>query len=152
MYTRTLRTSTISASWSSWKRIASISAGSWNPTLSCFDENSPTVNYKVVEGLYRVVGTNLCYISFYIKGDITALNGTNNYAQISGLPFTGIGSGFGSSSLSVGVYYQCVASNSLLFAINKNVIRLQGGDGSYALKWKTCTNFELAGSGFYICI
>ena len=57
-------------------------SGSWTPTLTTVEGVEPTVEYTTRRGRYVKMG-NLVFISFYIRGKITALNGTNNYAFIS---------------------------------------------------------------------
>lgn len=59
--------------------------GTWTPTLDTLD-GTPTVTYTTRRGSYFRIG-NMVYINCYIRGKITALNGTTNYAIITGLPY-----------------------------------------------------------------
>jgi len=127
--------------------------GYWTPQLNTIEAKAPTVEYITRSGKYKRIGKTV-FIDFYIRGKITALNGTNNYALVKGLPYPPYGNnGFGQSSLNLGILYSAINdTNNITLDIDDNGnIRVQGGYGSYATSWKVTTTsyFELGGSGFY---
>ena len=123
-------------------------AKAWIPEISALNEAAPTVTYTSRNGIYYEIG-DLVYIQFYIRGKITALNGTNNFATISGFPIS-IGGSFGTKVIPIGTLYAATESeNNPVFIMNGNNVRIQVNNGANAVKWKiTTTNyFEIAGQG-----
>ncbi len=103
---------------------------------------------------------NLVVVSFYIKGIITKLNGTNNYGIITGLPSAiqkKAGTyNFGQIPFSIGVMYNIVALDNpnMIYDAGSNIIRLQRGAGQGANKLQLTSSggnyFEIGGSACYI--
>lgn len=89
-------------------------------------------------------------MQFYIKGQITTLNGTNNQALITGLPFTPNLINTYSSGLNISTLYNVLEDNTnVVFGLRTEGIKLQRNYGSNTAIWKTTDNFILAGSGCY---
>ena len=139
--------------------VESIVSGTWTPILKCRqNEQAPTYTTTSVIGNYRKIG-DLVYIDFYVRGTITALNGTNNYIKITGLPFPAQASGFGQHTIPIGVIYDLTTLDEnenktmpILTEEDEHGIAVQGNDGAYAASYKVTTAqyFEIAGNGFYI--
>lgn len=130
-----------------------VEEGTWTPTINALTETAPTVTYTSHEGKYKKIG-KIVFISFYIRAKITALNGTNNYAGIGGLPFTAstIGVSVGGNTANIGVLYAAVAdTTNCVFVISGSNIRVHKDYGATTGKWKlTPSNYmEVGGSGFY---
>ena len=133
----------------------SIASGNWYPDLAVVGQSTkPTWTIETRRGNYYRIG-KLVYVDFYIRGNITALPASTNYAVITGLPYTQCNNAyFGQQALSVGTIYNALySSDRLVFVVYGNSIRIQGGDGQFAVEY--CTTpaggyFELAGSGTYI--
>lgn len=130
-------------------------SSTWTPTLNTIENAAPTVTYTTRSGHYYKIGS-LVFISFYIRGTITALTGTNNFATITGLPVAPRGVSLGENVLSTGVVYNCIQDDTapviLDISGSGNRIQIQNSSGSGALKWKvtpTSGYFELGGSGWY---
>ena len=126
---------------------------SWTPTLSSVGETGPTATYTSRRGSYCKLG-NIVFFDFYIRAKITALNGTNNYASISGLPYSVASHGFGGQAGNVGVVYSAINTSStdqVTYIIDGASIHIQGGRGAGRSKWiVTPTSYmEVAGSGWY---
>ena len=120
----------------------------WIPTISTLEEVAPTITYTTQSGVYKRVG-NLIFIRFYIRGKITALNGTNNFAVIEGLPVS-IGGTFGSKVIPIGILYSLLVDDTKAnFLISGNKIRIQinYGAGAGTLKVTPTNYFEIAGCG-----
>lgn len=120
----------------------------WTPTINTLEEVAPTITYTTQSGRYIRVG-NLIYIRFYIRGKITALNGTNNYAVIEGLPVS-IGGTFGTKVIPIGILYGLLVDDTNAnFLISGNKIRIQMnyGAGAGTLKVTPANYFEIAGCG-----
>ena len=135
--------------------VEKIESGTWTPVLKCRNgEQAPTYTTTNTYANYRKIG-DLVYVEFYIRGNITQLNGTNNYILIGGLPFEQRSGGFGQQALTIGVVYDLIQTdinqNKTMCLLNDG-ITLQGGDGANATQYKVTTSsyFEVAGSGFYI--
>lgn len=138
--------------------VEKIESGTWTPVLKCRNgEQAPTYTASSVSANYRKIG-DLVYIDFYIRGQITALNGTDNYIKIEGLPFPAIADGFGQQTLAIGVVYDITSIDSnenktmpILTEEDEPGIVLQGNDGAYAASYRVTTAqyFEIAGNGFY---
>ena len=129
------------------------SISNWTPTLACVGETGPTATYSSRSGKYCKLG-NICFFEFYIRAKITALNGTNNYASISGLPYDVAGLGFGTQAGNVGVLYAATnisSTDQATFIISEGAIHIQGGRGAGRTKWivTTTSYMEIAGSGWY---
>ena len=126
--------------------------GTWTPIISTLEGIEPTVSYESREGIFRKIG-NMVWISFYCRGKITALNGTNNYAFIKGLPFTNKDFPLGYQPLQIGTLYSLVNNNTNnTFNIYNNGIRIQSGYGGSATQLivTTTSYFEIGGSGWYL--
>lgn len=129
----------------------SIIEGTWTPTISALSETAPTVTYTTQVGKYKKIG-KLVYVSFYIRVKITALNGTNNYAIITGLPYTVGAITLGGQTCNIGVLYGAVADDAnCVFAFSGNIIRIQKSYGAVTTKWKVTSGSycEIGGSGWY---
>lgn len=124
--------------------------GVWVPKISTLEGVDPTVTYEWQYGKYKKIGS-LVFISFRIRGKITALNGTNNYGIITGLPFASTTS-IGQNPLTLGSLYGLLynPNNSALFVLD-DYIRIQNNYGSEAagLKITETSYFEINGSGWY---
>lgn len=140
--------------WSSWEKIVRMESGTWTPALDTAEGAAPT--YTTItggaKGTYKKMD-NMVFISFFLRGSITALNGTNNYALIKGLPFTPRIMNMGENTITVGTCYNCLTSdNPVWFDIYDNAIRIQGSRGSSSTVWKVTPSggyFIIAGSGWY---
>ena len=133
------------------KRVYATETGAWTPQLSCVGESAPTYSTTIVRGNYKKIG-NLIFISFLIRGKITVLNGTNNYACITGLPFTPKDYDIGEQSFGIGILYGVTNNdNNMTMGINNGVIRIQSGYGAESTAWKitSTSNFEVGASGWY---
>lgn len=122
----------------------------WTPVISALQETDPTVTYTNRIGWYSKIG-HLVFFSFFIRGKITALNGTNNYAIVTGLPYT-TSSRSNQTGISMGICYSALANETNpLYYIDAYGIRLSYSYGGSAAKWKvTETNYmEVGGSGWY---
>ena len=94
----------------------------------------------------------MVFVSFLIRGKITALNGTNNYACIKGLPFTPKDYAMGEQSFGIGILYGITNNDTnITMGINNGVIRIQNGYGAGASAFKITTTsyFEVGASGWY---
>ena len=137
--------------------VVEITSGTWKPQIACpNNESAPTVTYSLQTGKYVKIG-KLIFVEFGIRGKITALNGTNNYASIIGLPeqskIYSISSN-GAPAITLGNVYGAFESEvNLASFVTKAGIRLQNNHGSSAAKWKITNNvdnyFEVFGSGIY---
>ena len=124
--------------------------GTWIPSINTVEEKNPTISYTTQVGKYNKIG-KLIFVDFYIRGKITKLNGSENYAVIEGLPFASRKKYFGQQALNVALVYSLIEDNSnIAFILQDEKIRIQALE-SYAKKLKiTNTNyFEIAGSGWY---
>ncbi len=125
--------------------------GTWIPILDTREGIAPTVSYTVHRGSYKKIG-NIIFFDFYIRAKITALNGTNNYAAISGLPYTARGIYLGEQGTNIGVLYSAVSEdNDCIFSFWNQKIHILKRYGAMAVPWKiTDTSYmEIGGSGFY---
>lgn len=125
--------------------------GEWTPTIGASGETDPTVTYTHQRGNYTKIG-KMVFISIYLRGRITSLKGTNNYACIKGIPFTAKDYAMGQQSFGIGVIYNLVTSSTdLSLGINNQVIRVQNsyGAGASNLKVSGNTDFEIGCSGWY---
>lgn len=124
--------------------------GEWTPTLDTIEGVEPTVTYSSRRGRYKRIG-NMAFLSFYIRGKITALNGTNNFAQIKGLPFQLKQITLGENVIPVGVMYQLLANTeNVVICPYGGRLRVQYnyGTGADALKVTPTNYFEFGGSGW----
>lgn len=127
-----------------------ITAGTWTPALGTVENTDPTVTYTTQEGTYYKLD-KIVFFSFYIRAKITALNGTNNYAKIKGLPFAATGS-FGTNNSEIGSLYGAVDNtNDAAFIVSSSDIRVQYNYGANSAKWVVTsgTYMQVAGNGFY---
>ena len=129
--------------------------GDWTPAINTVEGAAPTINYISVEGKYKKIG-NLVFIYFYIKGKITALNGTDNYGVITGLPFTTSYIYFGQNVIPIGVHFGLVNDDTnLSLLLDNNKLRIQHNYGTAATNLKVTSDnppydfFEIGGSGWY---
>lgn len=132
------------------KRVYPLETGTWTPTITTLEGSAPTITYTGREGRYCKIG-NFVYISFFMRGQITALNGTNNYAIIKGLPFTPRDYTMGAQAIATGVIYDLVtATTNLNMGINNGGIRIQNSYGAGACQLKvSSSSFQVGGSGWY---
>lgn len=136
------------------KRVHGVETGTWTPKIGALNETDPTVTYTSQRGRYVKIG-NLVFVSLYLRGEITKLNGTNNYACIKGLPFTTFDYNMGEQSMAIGCIYNLTTNTTdLAMGINSQTIRIQTSNGSGASSLKTSAGtgqgyFVLACSGVY---
>lgn len=125
-------------------------SGTWTPVLSCLNEASPTVSLTSQEGSYLKIG-KLVFVQFFVRGQITALNGTSNRALITGLPFTPkVLLNNYSSGLTISTLYNALENETnAVFALTEAGIKLQKDYGANTANWKMTNNFILSGSGCY---
>lgn len=138
--------------WTDWKD-SSFYSGTWTPTINTRENVAPTLTYTTQKGSYQKFG-NMIFISFYCVGKITAINGTNNYAVVKGLPFVPKAYSLGECAISTGIISNLAASNGGILAISNaynGEIYCQNTTGTTALVLKTSgdSNFIIAGSGWY---
>ena len=130
-----------------------IESGTWTPKIGAYNETAPTVTYTSQKGFYKKIG-NMVYVEFYLRGSITALNGTNHYAQIEGLPYYSATTSLGQQGLNVGVLYGLIYNPSdITFATYNNTIRIQTNFGAGATTLTKTTDtpyFSVGGSGWYM--
>ncbi len=128
-------------------------SGNWTPVLTTIEGKAPTMEYSARVGRFKKTG-GLCFVSFYIAGKITALNGTDNYGIITGLPYK-TNSTFGQDALSTGICYNLTETeNEVQLLLSPTGIKLQTNRGSYSCKLKVTPTgafpyFQIAGSGWY---
>lgn len=128
-----------------------VEEGTWTPVISALNETAPTITYTTQRGRYKKIG-NIVFISFYIRAKITALNGTNNYAMITGIPYNATELGLGAQQIGIGELYSAIYDPyDVVFDMTTSAIRIQKNFGAEAGKWiVTPTNYmDIAGSGFY---
>ena len=119
------------------------------------NETDPSVTYTWQKGEYVRIG-DLVFISFTVRGQVTALNGTNNYACIKGLPFNIRGSHPSQNGFAVGDVYNLIEYSALIdnvFAGYEDYIQILKEAGKSACKLKTISSssyFNVGGSGCYI--
>lgn len=127
--------------------------GTWTPTLTTLEDVTPTMTYTIQQGTYKKLG-KLVYLSFYIRGNITALNGSENYVKITGIPYSSSKTML-ESILNVGGLYQMLENEENVNAfINDSIIRVQTQYGEVAGKLKVTPTsgtgyFEISASGWY---
>lgn len=124
--------------------------GTWIPSINTVEEKNPTISYTTQVGKYNKIG-KLIFVDFYIRGKITKLNGSENYAVIEGLPFAPRKKYFGQQALNVALVYSLIEDNSnIAFILQDEKIRIQALESSAKKLKITNTNyFEIAGSGWY---
>lgn len=124
--------------------------GTWIPSINTVEEKNPTISYTTQVGKYNKIG-KLIFVDFYVRGKITKLNGTENYAVIEGLPFVPRDKYFGQQSLNVALVYSLLEDNlNVAFIPQDRKIRIQALESSAKKLKITNTNyFEIAGSGWY---
>ena len=124
--------------------------GTWIPSINTVEEKNPTISYTTQVGKYNKIG-KLVFVDFYVRGKITKLNGTENYAVIEGLPFVPRDKYFGQQSLNVALVYSLLEDNlNVAFIPQDRKIRIQALESSAKKLKITNTNyFEIAGSGWY---
>ena len=127
--------------------------GVWTPILTTVEGIAPTMTYIVQRGKYKKIG-NMVYISVFIKGNITALNGSENYAKITGLPYLAKNY-MQENILNVGVLYQMLENdtNANVLVLD-DIMRVQIQYGETAGKLKVTPAggggyFEISASGWY---
>ena len=133
------------------KRVYALETGTWTPKLATVGEADPTYTTTIVRGNYIKIG-KMVFVSFLIRGKITALNGTNNYGCVKGLPFTPKDYAMGEQSFGIGILYGISNSDTnMTMGINNGVIRIQNGYGAGASAYKVTTTsyFEIGASGWY---
>jgi hypothetical protein len=124
--------------------------GTWIPSINTVENKAPTITYTTQVGKYERIG-KLVFVDFYVRGKITKLNGTENYAVIEGLPFRPRDKYFGQQSLNVALVYSLLEDNlNVAFIPQDRKIRIQALESSAKKLKITNTNyFEIAGSGWY---
>lgn len=127
--------------------------GTWTPILTTLEEKAPTMEYIIQRGNYKKIG-KLVYISFYIRGKITKLNGVDNYVQIKGLQYASSKS-MSESILNIGVLYQLLEDDTnanVLIYEDKIRCQIQYGECASRLKVTPTSDmgyFEISASGWY---
>ncbi len=129
--------------------------GKWTPAFNTVEGKAPTVTYTDQAGKYTKIG-NLVFVDFYIRAKITALNGTNNYAVIEGLPFEMANKYFGQEPLTIGSEYKLVAdeTNLALVVTTGKKIKIQVGYGAGEAVFRVTPTdapgyCQISGSGWY---
>ena len=137
------------------KRVYPVETGSWSPKMSALSESEPTISYDYQQGDYLKIG-KMVFVAIYLRGRITKLNGTNNYACITNLPFTPKDYVGGKCALSLGTIYNALDitdnNDNLTAFINGGVIRLQRYNGAGATQLKVTPSgsyFVVGLSGIY---
>lgn len=129
-----------------------VEEGTWTPYITTVEGINPTMTYTSQRGTYKKVG-NLVYIDFYIRGKITALNGTNNYAAIAALPYSAKNTlAIGENTIPLGVIYSLLEnSTNIKSAVSGTRIRLLYNNGAASVKLVvTSTSYcEIGGNGWY---
>lgn len=127
--------------------------GIWTPILTTVEDIAPTMTYIIQRGKYKKIG-NMVYISVYIRGNITALNGSENYAKITGLPYHAKNY-MAENNLNVGTLYQMLENDTNAnVLISDDIMRVQIQYGETAGKLKVTPTggigyFEISASGWY---
>ena len=124
--------------------------GIWTPELDTIEKIKPTVEYNTRTARYKKIG-KLVFVDFFISGKITALNGTNNYALIRGLPFSARSTNLGIIAINRGICYNALdVTSEISFLVEGNTIRIQKNNGTGAVSWSvTGGTFQIGGSGVY---
>lgn len=128
-------------------------SGNWTPILTTLEGKAPTMEYLIQRGTYKKIG-KLVYLSFYIRGKITKLNGTDNYAVITGIPYSS-SKALMESGLNINGLYQMLEIDANAGAlIGGNIIRVQSNYGETAGILKVTPAggvgyFEISASGWY---
>lgn len=124
--------------------------GKWTPSINTVENKAPSITYTTQVGKYERIG-KLVFVDFYIRGKITKLNGSENYAVIEGLPFASRKKYFGQQALNVALVYSLIEDNSnIAFILQDEKIRIQALESSAKkLKVTDTSYFEVAGSGWY---
>lgn len=124
--------------------------GKWTPSINTVENKAPNITYTTQVGKYERIG-KLVFVDFYVRGKITKLNGTENYAVIEGLPFVPRDKYFGQQSLNVALVYSLLEDNlNVAFIPQDGKIRIQSVYSSAKkLKVTDTSYFEVAGSGWY---
>lgn len=127
--------------------------GTWIPTLTTLEGKAPTMEYLIQRGTYKKIG-KLVYLSFYIRGKITKLNGTDNYATITGIPYSSSKTLMESGLNINGLYQMLVIETNVNALISGNIIRVQSSYGESAGILKVTPTegtgyFEISASGWY---
>lgn len=127
--------------------------GNWTPVLTTLEGKAPTMEYLIQRGTYKKIG-KLVYLSFYIRGKITKLNGTNNYAVITGIPYSSSKSLMESGLNINGLYQMLEIDANAGVLIDGNIIRVQSNYGESAGILKVTPTegtgyFEISASGWY---
>ena len=124
--------------------------GTWIPELTCLNENAPTITYTYQRGTYIKTG-NMVFLKFAIRGKITALNGTNNYATIN-LPFEAdVKDGIYVSLVVSSMYDLLTSDTNAMLKITNDHIKIQTNYGAYAGVYKVTSKnyFDISASGWY---
>ena len=127
--------------------------GTWTPVLTTLEDAAPTMTYSIQQGTYKKLG-KLVYLSFYIRGNITALNGSENYVKITGIPYSSSETMM-ESVLNIGALYQMLEADANASAlVLGDIIRVQTQYGEVAGKLKVTPAggtgyFEISAAGWY---
>ncbi len=135
------------------KKILSME-GKWTPSIGAYNEDTPNVSYIHRRGFYKKIG-NLIFVEFYIRGKISELNGSANYAIITGLPFAAHGDSYlGQQTLTKGVVYNFLADEiDVTLCLESNIIRIMKEQGKSSASMQVTPSdgyFEIGGSGCFI--
>lgn len=133
-----------------------IKTGTWTPTLTTLEGKAPTMTYIIREGMYKKID-NFVYIDFAIRGKITALNGTENYGCITGLPFKAKSNRHWLRNIiNIGALTKLLNKDTNAgIIVQDSTLRIQYNYGVFAatLKVTDSTNdtdyFDISGSGWY---
>lgn len=141
--------------WQNWIEMPYEINGTWIPVVTTRNNVAPTATYSAQTGTYKKIG-NMVFITFLCRGKITALNDTNNYGVIAGLPFKPKAySGYGQCAISPAVLYNLTVSTDYpTFMVRDSYdgqIYIQHNNGASAttLKVSGDNNFQVGGSGWY---
>ena len=144
----------VRGTWENWIEIPYEINGTWIPKINTRNNIAPTATYTSQTGTYKKIG-NMVFIAFYLRGKITALNDTNNYGAISGLPFAPKTYSTGQCALTIGQIYNVgnITNTPTMYLRNEydGLIWLQNNNGSGALvlQLSGSSDFQVGGSGWY---
>lgn len=141
-----------SGTWGNWALDVTVEEGTWTPYISTVEGANPTISYTTQRGTYKKIG-NLVYIDFYIRAKITALNGTNNYGVVAGLPYSAKNTlAIGENSIPIGVLYSLLENTTnVKLAVSGTQLRALYNNGAASDKLVvTSTSYcEIGGNGWY---
>ena len=131
-----------------------VEEGTWTPSINTIENAPPTVTNTAQIGTYRKIG-DIVFITFRLRGKITALTGTNNYGKVDGLPFP-IKSGLSYCDIALNDHNNLFATGNKTntsLAVNSkyNGLNMFVNEGTLEkIKVTDYTYFTLDGNGWYL--